>query len=132
MASESLCQRCHSDKNSIKMFSDKNLMNPLQVPSELQNLTLVEQQLICRIASVTLVHMLKHGGIAPNGHCVTFPQDVNEPANILPQLPKELKMICVRKIGANNTSKEFNVRRLAVLNALKWLKKITKHIPISP
>jgi hypothetical protein len=80
------------------MFSDKNLMNPLQVPSELQNLTLVEQQLIRRIAPVILVHMLKHGGIAANGHYVTFPQDVNEPANILPQLPKELKMICVRRI----------------------------------
>ena len=32
-------------------------------------------------------HMLKHGGIPANGHCVTFPQNVNEPAQILPNLP---------------------------------------------
>ena len=79
------------------MFSSQNNMDPLPVPPELQNLTLIEQQLICRIAPVMHIHMLKHGGIAANGHCVTFPQNVDEPAQILPQLPSEIK---------NNTGSE--------------------------
>ena len=31
--------------------------------------------------------MLKYGGICSNAHCVTFPQDVNESAQIFSRLP---------------------------------------------
>ena len=41
--------------------------------------------------------MLKHRGIASSGHWVTFPQDVNEPAQILPKLPHEINIIKLRK-----------------------------------
>jgi len=41
------------------------------------------------------VCMLKHGGIAFTGHCVTFPQEVNEPAKICPRLPHEIDIIKV-------------------------------------
>ena len=103
------CSRCSTDKKNIKMFSIENKMDPKPVPTELQNLSLVEQQLICRIAPLMHIHMLKHGGIAANGHCVTFPQNVNEPAQILPRLPQDISMLRVRRLGSNDTSKEFNV-----------------------
>ncbi|XP_070537019.1 uncharacterized protein [Ptychodera flava] len=97
-------------------------MDPGEVPAVLKTLTLIEQQLICRIAPTMSVHLLGHGGIAANGHCVTFPQEVNEPAKILPKLPKEINIIRVRKLGKNETSKEFNIRRNIVQAALTWLK----------
>ncbi|KAL4234882.1 hypothetical protein ACF0H5_006524 [Mactra antiquata] len=105
------------------MFSAENNMVHMPIPPELKDLTIIEQQLISRIAPLIQGHMLQHGGIAANGHCVTFPQNVNEPATILPKLPTEIKVLRIRKIGANNTSKEFNVRRKFVQNALIWLKQ---------
>ena len=118
----SFCNRCAAEKDKIHMFSDKNLMNPGVLPDELKNLSIIEQQLISRISPCMNIHMLKHGGIASSGHCVTFPQDVNEPAKIFPCLPSEIDLIKVRKKGKNDSSKEFIVSRCRVETALKWLK----------
>ena len=125
-----ICKRCHSDKNKIKMFSAANNMDPGILPPELIGLSLTEQQLIARISPCINVHLLKHGGIASRGHCVTFPQNVNEPAQIFPRLPKELQIIRVRKQGKNDSYKDFNVRRAKVQTALQWLKKTIQHIQI--
>ena len=122
-ANITVCRRCFSDKQSVKMFSAENNMDPKPLPAELQDLSIVEQQLICRIAPCINIHMLKHGGISSNGHCVTFPQEINEPAKIFPRLPNEVKIIKVCKKGKNNTSKDFKVRRFYVQNALIWLKQ---------
>ena len=119
---ENICRRCNSDKNIVKMFSNENYMDPGEVPAELIGLSVVEQQLICRIAPAIHVHLLKHGGIASSGHCVTFPQDVNEPAQILPKLPHEINVLKVRRQGKNDSAKEFRVRRYTIQSALQWLK----------
>jgi hypothetical protein len=66
--------------------------------------------------------MLKHGGLASRGHCVTFPQEINEPCQIFPKLPADVTVIKVRKKGRNDTSKDFQVRRYKVQGALEWLK----------
>ena len=50
------------------------------------------------------------------------PQNVNEPAQILPNLPQDIQVIRVRKQGRNDTSKEFNVRRYIIQQVLQWLK----------
>lgn len=84
---------------------------------------IVEQQLICRIAPCINVHLLKHGGIGSSGHCVTFPQKVNEPAQIFPRLPSEIHILKVCKQGKNETSKNVRVSRSKVQNALMWLKQ---------
>lgn len=125
MASKStcICQRCHKDKGPVKMFSKENNMDPGVLPDELKSLTLVEQQLICKISPCINVHMLNHGGIAANGHCVSFPQAVDEPAQIFPKLPEEINIIKVKRHGRNDTSKEFTVRRYTVQTALYWLKQ---------
>jgi hypothetical protein len=83
------------------MFSTENNMNPGKLPDELNDLSIVEQQLICRIAPCINVHLLKHGGIASSSHCVTFPQEVNEPAQIFPRLPSEMHILKVCKQGKN-------------------------------
>ena len=119
---ENICRRCNSDKNIVKLFSNENYMDPGEVPAELIGLSVVEQQLICRIAPAIHVHLLKHGGIASSGHCVSFSQDVNEPAQILPKLPHEINVLKVRRQGKNDSVKEFRVRRYTIQSALQWLK----------
>lgn len=69
MFNENTCFRCHKDKSHIKMLSSENNMNPGKVPNVLSDLSIVEQQLICRIAPCINVHLLKHGGIGSSGHC---------------------------------------------------------------
>ena len=78
--SDSICLRFHKDKAEIKLFSEENNMNLNFLPSALYDLSIIEQQLISRISPFINVHMLKHGGIASSGYCVTFPQEINEPA----------------------------------------------------
>lgn len=124
MTPKEMCFRCAKEKTSIKIFSSDNNMDPKSVPSELQDPTIVEQQLISRISPAINIHMLKHGGIASSGHCVTFPQQINEPATDLPKLPSEINIILkVKRKGKNDSSKEYRVRRYTVQNALWWLKK---------
>ena len=65
---------------------------------------------------------MKHGGIASRGHCIAFPQAVQEPATILPRLPAEVDIIRVRRQGKDDTHKDFRVRRQCVEGALRWLK----------
>ncbi len=116
------CKRCHADKHETKMFSDENNMNPGSQPVELGSLTMVEEQLICRLAPAMSVHLMKHGGMSASGHCVTFTQAVDEPAKIFPRLPKEIHMLKVRRRGKNNSCKDFQVNRKRVENALNFLK----------
>ena len=68
-----------------------------------------EQMLIARLAPTVHVHLLKHGRIASKGHCIAFPQAVQEPATILPCLPAEVdredkeKMILIKNSGLDGT-----------------------------
>lgn len=123
MFNTEICKRCSLDtKNKVKMYSDENNMNPGKVPPELADLSMIEEQLICKISPCINVHMLKHGGIGSSGHCVTFPQAINEPSQIFPRLPSEINVIKVRRQGRNDSSKQFLVRRIKVQRALEWLK----------
>ena len=75
-----------TDKKAPKVWSDENNMDPMPVPEELSEMSDAEQMLIARLAPTVHVHLLKHGGIASRGHCIAFPQAVQEPATILPHL----------------------------------------------
>ena len=96
------------------------------IPEELACLTMYEKLLIRRCANfVPSVH-LKNGIFGLNGHCVTFPQDITEMCDELPQR-KETLVTFVRNIGNKDTDNVFptslSVNRLKVVNALKWLQK---------
>ena len=102
--------------------ADENSMDPLSVPEELSGISDAEQMLIARLAPTVHVHMLRHGGIASRGHCIAFPQAVQEPATILPRLPAEVDITRVRRQGKDDTHKDFRVRRYRVEGALHFLK----------
>ena len=56
-----------------------------------------------------------------SGHVVNLPQDVASFVQSLPHLPSELDVIVVRKEGANQSHRDFRVRRAVVHRALQWL-----------
>ena len=114
--------RCRRDKKVPKVWSGENNMDPMDVPDILSDMSDAEQMLIARLAPTVHVHLLKHGGIASKGHCIAFPQAVQEPATILPRLPAEVDIIRVRRQGKDDTHKDFRVRRHRVEGALRWLK----------
>jgi hypothetical protein len=120
--SNEVCKHCSPDKNIIHLYSEDNNMNPKLSPPEMSDLIVIEQQLISRISPCINVYLLNHGGIASSGHCVTFPQEVNEPAKLFPRLLKEIEVPKVKKQGQNDTSKDFVVRRYKIQNALNFLK----------
>ena len=122
-----ICSRCVRDKNSIKKFSAENNMIPSPVPKELQGLTQIEEMLIARAFPVISVYTKPGGQRAYKGHCINFPQDIQELADTLPRYPKELPIIVITVKGKDNTSKDLIVRRQNVCMALHWL---VEHNPV--
>jgi hypothetical protein len=96
------------------------------IPEELSTLSMYEKLLIrCCADFVPTVH-LRNGVFALKGHAVTFPQDITELCDELPQ-KKDTITTSIRNIGNRVTSAVFptslRVNRKKVLNALLWLKK---------
>ena len=63
------------------------------------------------------VYRLPQGQYGYSGHVVNLPQDVASFAQSLPWLPSDLDVIVVRKEGANQTHRDFRVRRRVVHRA---------------
>ena len=116
------CYRCKRDKKSPKKFSAENDMDPGIVPEQLRGLTQVEEMLISRVCPIMRVYR-KHGGQRGyKGHVLNLPQDVQSFLNRLPSQVADLPVMVVRRHGADDTHKDFTVRRHRVLEALLWLK----------
>ena len=96
------------------------------IPEELSTLSMYEKLLIRRCANFVPTVHLRNGVFALKGHAVTFPQDITELCDELPQ-KKDTIITFIRNIGNRDTSAVFptslRVNRKKVLNALLWLKK---------
>jgi hypothetical protein len=79
-----ICFRCSRDTKSPRKISIENSMIPSPVPTELQNLTQVEEMLITRALSIMRVYIKPVGQRGYSGHCVNVPQNVKELATSLP------------------------------------------------
>ena len=77
--------------------------------------------LISAVIPIMSVYRLPQGQYGYSGHVVNLPQDVASFAHSLPRLPSDLDIIVVRKEGANQTHRDFRVRRGVVHRALVWL-----------
>ena len=84
-------------------------------------LTQVEEMLISAVMPIMSVYRLPLGQYGYSGHVVNLPQDVASFSHSLPRLPSQLDVIVVRKEGANQSHRDFRVRRAVVLRALQWL-----------
>ena len=83
--------------------------------------------LIARAFPVISVYTKPGGQRAYKGHCINFPQDIQELADTLPRYPKELLIIVITVKGKDNTGKDLIVRTQKVCMALHWL---VEHNPV--
>ena len=117
-----ICLRCSRDKRSPKMFSAHNDMDPGSVPSCLEGMTQIEEMLIARACPIMTVYR-KHGGQRGyQGHVLNLPQNIQQFLKKLPAPIASLPILIIKRVGAENTTAEFRVRRQKVLSALLWLK----------
>ncbi len=87
----------------------------------LQGLTQVEEMLISAVLPIMSIYLLPHGQFGYSGHVINLPEDVVSFASSLPRLPSDLDVIVVRKESANQSHRDFRVRRCVVHHALQWL-----------
>ena len=83
--------------------------------------------LISAVMPIMSVYRLPQGQYGYSGHVVNLPQDVASFVQSLPRLPSDLDVILVRKEGANQTHRDFRVRRGVVQRALQWLVSHNKY-----
>jgi hypothetical protein len=124
-----VCKKClfTGENNlpfSLPVWTDDDGSIRHDLPPELKYLRECEKLLIQQIAVVVPLLHLKIGQIGSKGHCCSFMQDIREICNILPRMPENIRLIKIikNKISGSNEiqTKAFKVRRLYVLNALKW------------
>ena len=87
----------------------------------------IEEMLIARVFPVMSVYTKPGGQRAYRGHCINFPQEVQQLFYTLPRQPKELPVIIVTVDGKNDMSKDLIVHREKVSYALHWL---VSHNPV--
>ena len=81
-------------------------MIPSPAPTELQNLTQVEEMLNARALPLMRVYIKPGGQRGYSGHCVNLPQNVKELATSLPRYPKDSSVIIVKVKGKDNSFRD--------------------------
>ncbi|KAF7329237.1 hypothetical protein MKEN_00184400 [Mycena kentingensis (nom. inval.)] len=118
------CTRCHSDKGTIKKWSDENNVNPVHqsdLPACLKNLTEIEEMLIARVKPVMQVRWTRGRQLCYKDHIINFQQDIADVAHRLPRLPEEIDMVIIRKEGVElGQHVDLIVRREKVRDALLY------------
>ncbi|KAK3926025.1 52 kDa repressor of the inhibitor of the protein kinase [Frankliniella fusca] len=109
--------------NKCVDFQASNNMDPGEVPSELKDLSFIEEQLISLIHPVSSVFKLKGLQFGYSGNVINFSQDVSSFAKKLPHKVEELPSVLLLKYQDEKTNaKYFSVRADKVVKALQWLK----------
>jgi len=115
----------HENK-ALPTWTDKGKVM-YHVPRELSNLSIAEYLLIQRVSPLIPVIHIKNGILGSRGHIVSFFQDMTSIATDLPGLPNEVTIVKVIREGINKEGlscrNNFQVNRIKVLNALRWLQK---------
>ena len=115
----------HEDDSSLKLDPDGKKYIRYDIPPELQNLTISEGLLIRRFSPYIPSIHIRNGTFGILGHCCTFPQNVDELCDVLPQRKETiLTFVCHMTSKGSNVSspKHLRVNRQRVLDALHWLK----------
>ena len=118
------CCRCKRDKRSPKLFSTENDKDPGPVPlcTCREGLTQVEQMLITRGCPVMCFYRKEGGQRGYKNHVLSFPQDIQDFLDSLPSYVSDLSFLVVRRMGQDNSHRDFKVRRTRVYDALVWLR----------
>ena len=117
-------------------------MDPGIIPEQLRGLTQVEEMLISRVCPIMQVYR-KHGGqMGYKGHVLNLPQDIQSFLNRLPARVGDLPVMIARRHGADDTHRDFTVRRhtekqkvsktytvLATLKIEVYLSRYVENVP---
>lgn len=114
------CSKCL--KHPLR-YTAANNMDPSDVPLQLSTLSPTEVQLIASVHPVISVYKVKGQQYAYNGQVINFPQDVREFASKLPHSLRTLSSVLVVRRGTNERFSDFNVSRIKVYEALRWLRE---------
>ncbi|GFR03235.1 ATP-dependent DNA helicase [Trichonephila clavata] len=127
-----LCHRCKKHLTSKKTSGPAkaywNNLDPGEVPDAIKQLTQPEQRLLSRI--IPFVKIVKYDGLFGQygfrGQAVLFVQDIFEFTeslpNILPRSTDSIGMVVITEHLENlNISREYNISRPRVYEALRWL-----------
>ena len=106
-----ICARCKRDRQIPKLLSRENDMDPDVVPECLEDLTQIEQMLIARASPIMTVYRRKGGQRGYRNHVLNFPQDIQGFLNLLPPNVHDLPFLVIRKVGIDNSYKDFRVCR---------------------
>ena len=103
--------------------------NPIpqfHIPDVLKRLSMGEKLLIRRCANMVPSVHIRSGIFGLKGHCVTFPQDISQMCDELPQRSESI-VTFIRNIGNKETTGGYptmlKVKKKNVIDALLWLKK---------
>ena len=114
------------EDGSMKLDTEGKKIVRYDIPPKLQDLTISEGLLIRRFAPYIPSIHIRNDTYGLHGHCVTFPQQVEDLCDVLPQR-KDTILPFVRQMhttgSTTSTIKNLRVNRLKVLNALHWLKR---------
>jgi len=104
------------------MFPAHNDMDPGSVPSCLGGMTQIEEMLTARACPIMTVYR-KHGGQRGyQGHVLNLPQNIQQFLKKLPAPIASLSILIIKRVGAENTTAEFRVRRQKALSERSWIK----------
>ena len=100
-----------------------------EIPDELKNMTFTEQMLIQMYSAYVPVFCINNkGNIGYKGHCVCFPQNINQVCESLPRKKSDIVRVIKKYIQCNDeVVSHFKVRKTKVMTALTWLKTHNKY-----
>ena len=118
-----VCTRCRKyDDKKVNPFTSENNMDPKEVPFELKDLSMVEEQLIAMVHPVISVYRIRGQQYGYSGQVINFPQQVSDIAQKLPRPISELSSVLIVRRQNATGYVDFRVRRDKVKLALQYLK----------
>ena len=130
---EFICTTCHLDlrKDKIPCQAVANNLQIDDVPKVIDDLTHLEMRCISLRIPFMKIYALRKGGQGKiDGPCVNVPATMEPIVEILPRLPKDLKMIMLklkRKLQYKSHHIFDFIRPQRVMMALEWLKIHNPH-----
>ena len=128
------CEKCRGSGVRSKIFGPENDLDPGPAPECLTRLTPVEKSAISIICPSLTVVKCGSSSSKTRGHAISFYQNVQDLADTLPRLPKDLPYLILKHPDERIADKTFKVRRQYLIEALQFLVKHSedyKYITIS-
>ena len=124
-----ICALCAASAKRRTAFSQINLMHPGAPPSDLPQLSPVEESLIALHCPVLKIVRLKGGQLGYSGNCVAVTQDIGPFVSKLPRNIEDTHLTIVVPF-CNATDEAPKSLRVSSLKIKRWLMFLIEHNPL--